>query len=121
MAGGLGHAGARGCRGGRPGLGWTGAGVPQQRGTDAFLGSQVAARGPQFLGSGTGWAMGPRLSVGLGLGLGGGEVVGGPVSGAAVVAGVLVGSSFQRADACSGGPIIPWHARRREQWNHRPE
>src|SRR5262245_60651042 len=81
----------------------------------AVFGRQATTRGPQLVGSGTGWALRPSLAVGLGLG--GAEVVQGPVAGAAVMAGVLVGSRFQRADACFDGPIIPWHACWREQRN----
>src|SRR6266403_3320613 len=82
----------------------------------SFGRSQTPACGPQLLRTGTGWALRARL--GVGLALGGGEVVEGPVTGAAALSGVLVGPSFQRAYACFDGTIIPWHAVRREQSYH---
>src|SRR6266498_476615 len=59
-----------------------------------FLRGQAPTGGPQLLRSGAGGALRARLRVGLVLG--GGEVVEGPVAGAAALTGVLVGASFQR-------------------------
>src|SRR5437016_5927652 len=81
-----------------------------------FVGGDGWPDGPGLVGRWSGGAV--RTGGGVGLGLGGGRIVAGPVAGMIVAGGVVFGSSCQRANASFNGAIVLRVIGGREQRNH---